>query len=82
MGPHFTICPIYCRWGQASLFDLHDLLDDTLADELYFSIRGKMARVLCSISEVEEVADRIERELMPQFQSDNRGTNLILLTIQ
>ncbi len=61
---------ILYRWGQASLFDLHDLLDDTLADELYFSVRGKMARILCSMSEVEETADKIEKTLVSQFQGD------------
>ena len=61
---------ILYRWGQASLMDLHDLLDDTLADELYFSVRGKMARILCSMSEVEETADKIEKTLVSQLEGN------------
>jgi hypothetical protein len=49
------------RWGQASLMDLHDILDDSLADELYFMVRGKMARVLSIISQFDEAAVEVER---------------------
>ena len=61
---------ILYRWGQTSLMDLHDLLDDTLADELYFSVRGKMARILCSMSEVEETEDKIEKTLVSQLEGN------------
>ncbi len=66
---------ILYRWGQSSLMDLHDIIDDTLADELYYSIRGKMTRIVSSMSEVEEVCDKIEKNLMAEFpQDDSEGT--------
>ncbi len=65
---------IMYRWGQASLMDLHDLLDETLADELYYSVRGKMARILCSMSEVEETADKIEKTLVSQLEGSTTET--------
>ena len=51
------------RWGQASLLDLHDVIDEALADELYFLVRGKMQRVLATISAFEEAAEQIEKNL-------------------
>lgn len=55
------------RWAQASLLDLHDIIDESLADELYFMVRGKMARILSTISIFEEAADQIERNLSTHF---------------
>lgn len=55
------------RWGQASLLDLHDIVDESLADELYFMVRGKMARILSTISIFEEAAEQIEKNLSSHF---------------
>ena len=56
------------KWGQASLLDLHELLDEALADELYFMVRSKMTRILATIGVFEEAAEQIERTLSTHFQ--------------
>jgi hypothetical protein len=61
------------RWGQASLMDLHDVLDESLADELYFMVRGKMARILSGISALEDISEQIDRNLSLCLQQ--RGEN-------
>ena len=63
------------RWAQASLMDLHDIIDESLADELYFMVRGKMARILSTISIFEEAADQIERNLSSHFPNGLNGPN-------
>jgi hypothetical protein len=55
------------RWSQASLMDLHEIVDESLADELYFMVRGKMARILSTISIFEEAAEQIEKSLSSYF---------------
>ncbi|ELU11538.1 hypothetical protein CAPTEDRAFT_215348 [Capitella teleta] len=60
------------RWGQASLMDLHDVLDEPLAEELYFMVRGKMARVLSVISLFDEVSKNVEKS----FTEDTSKTCL------
>ena len=60
------------RWGQASLLDLHDVIDEAVADELYFLVRGKMQRVLSTISAFEEAAELIEKNLT-QLQNGGGG---------
>ncbi|KAK2158249.1 hypothetical protein LSH36_174g06048 [Paralvinella palmiformis] len=63
---------IIYRWGQASLVDLNDVLDDSLSDELYFLVRGKMQRILSDLSAFEEAADQIDKNLSHYFQSQSK----------
>lgn len=55
------------RWCQASILDLGDVIDDAMADELYFMVRGKLARSISSISVLEEAADVAEKTLTHHF---------------
>ncbi len=64
---------IIYRWGQASLLDLNDVIDEALADELYFLVRGKMARVLSAISNFDEAAEQIEKNLSHYFQNQSKS---------
>ena len=58
---------ILFKWGKASLSSLREILDEALADELYFMVRGKTTRILSTISIFEETADKIEKQLSIHF---------------
>lgn len=51
------------RWGQGSVLDLYELLDDKLTDELYCAVRGKMARCLVTAARLDDIAKRIENDM-------------------
>ena len=61
---------ILFKWGQASLSSLGEILDEALADELYFMVRSKTTRILSTISIFEETADKIEKQLSIHFVSN------------
>ena len=51
------------QWGLTSLNELSDVIDESMADELFFMIRGKMSRILSECSSFEEAAEEIERNM-------------------
>ena len=56
------------RWCQASLVDLGDVIDDVMADELFYLTRGKLTRLLSAISMFEEASVEIDKNLVHQFK--------------
>jgi len=72
------------QWGLSSLTDLASVLDEAMADELFFMVRGRMSRVLSEVGVFEEAAQEIERTMsysrtppavegMPPSEGGQRG---------
>ena len=56
------------KWAQASLLDLHEVVDEAMAEELYFLVRSKMSRILSLVSALEEASEHIEQSLSNHFR--------------
>ena len=51
------------QWGVRSLDELHDVIDETMADELSCMVREKMLRILSEMADFEEAAEEFERTM-------------------
>ena len=51
------------QWGIRSLDQLHDIIDETMADELACMVREKMLRILSDMADFEEAAEEFERTM-------------------
>ena len=51
------------QWGTRSLDELHDVVDETMADELVCMIREKMLRILSDMADFEDAAEDFERTM-------------------
>ena len=47
------------RWGQGSILELQDIMDDSMADELYCMVRAKMTRTLGTLGTMEDICEQV-----------------------
>lgn len=53
------------QWGQSSVVNLRDVLDEALADDVYFCVRSRISRLLATLCEAEHIAEGIAQDLIP-----------------
>ena len=51
------------HWGNRSLDELQEVIDETMADELACMVREKMLRILSDMADFEEAAEEFERTM-------------------
>ena len=57
------------RWGKSSLAHLHNFLDQSLADELIFTIGGRMSRILLTLKTLEKASNDVELNFIQKQSS-------------
>ena len=63
LGIYYKDIESLFQWSFRTLKEMEHLLDEPMTDELFFTIRGKLSRILSNAGVLEEAAEEVEKNM-------------------